>query len=221
MTTIKKKSRIVANHDDILVYASELAAFIGMHTHVLQAKAWDSVWDRVDNGKHKAHIISQINMKVYSSKQEYVDDLCDKSNIPRMNLKDVSKKVSTSCKSAEDVNKTVKGLEKQIIPAKQDNPEVYKELKKLINEETCGTYGNTKEKESIKKHEESHYVKVKCKNDKFYYNHYFELDGIKNRKWGIGGRIDGKIGDTVVEVKNRRYKLFTTPPIYETIQIEC
>ncbi len=207
-----------SDKSSILVYASEVATFIGMHKHEFQAKAWNSVWDRVDHGQHKAHAISQNNMKVYSTKQEYLNDLCDKSNLPRMDLKEISKEISTQCKSAHDMNQRVMGLEKDISPAKQVNPEVYKELKKLITEETCGTYGKTKEKESIAKHEDSHYVKVKCKNDKFYHRHYFELG---NRKWGIGGRVDGKIGDTVIEVKNRRYKLFETPPIYETIQIEC
>lgn len=217
MTTLQSQRKKLGGKE-ILVYASELAGFIGMHKFQSQAQVWNSIWDRVDNGKHKSLALGMMeNIKVCHSTQEYLNELCDQSDLKRLDVKKIKKEI-VSCESANDLNLKTMEFQKQIVRAKKTNPEIYEELKKILDVETSGAYGHTKEKKSIAKHEESHYVKIDSKNDKFYFNHYFQLG---DRNWGIGGRIDGKIGETIVEVKNRKYKLFEKPPIYEMIQIEC
>ena len=72
------------------------------------------------------------------------------------------------------------------------------------------------EKTAIERYEHEYNVKVDALSN-YVKKEFYESN---HSKWWIGGRVDGMIGiDKVVEVKNRKNRLFDSIPIYEKIQL--
>ena len=177
-----------------LVYASELAAFIGMHKYKTQEEIFLQVWDRVDNGNHKDLALERLRKKKLTPKEKITKHTT-------IDLKDLTQTVK-ECSSVKDLRDEVKKTSEKI---PKDNVLLHKELLKLVETEMVTTFGSTKEGPSIKKYEKKHQKTIGSSNDKFYSMPLFQLGRFK---WGIGGRIDGLENGVLVEVKNRRNRLF-------------
>jgi hypothetical protein len=81
------------------------------------------------------------------------------------------------------------------------------------------TFGNHQEASSLQHLEQLWNTTIK-KDNKY---RTLALPGIgKDFTWVLGGRVDGVTADgTLVEIKNRRSRIFDDIPFYEKVQLEC
>ncbi len=81
------------------------------------------------------------------------------------------------------------------------------------------TFGDHQETDSLQRLADE-WKTVITKDDKY---HSMTLPGIgESWAWVIGGRIDGRTEDgSIVEIKNRKSRIFDDIPFYERIQLEC
>ena len=77
--------------------------------------------------------------------------------------------------------------------------------------------GTKNESKGIAKYEAQTRTKVHGNNSKFYMKNI----GEKEDPCWIGGRLDGIVGDKIIEVKSRRHRFFTWLVPYEKVQIQC
>ena len=89
----------------------------------------------------------------------------------------------------------------------------FKTAKKKIISKAQTEYGNRKEDDIV----ESKAVGVIVDNNTKFYK--MEV-GIEPVVWGVGGRIDGFRNGILIEIKNRKSKLFDPVPIYDLIQLQ-
>lgn len=81
------------------------------------------------------------------------------------------------------------------------------------------TFGERQEENSLE-HLEKLWNTTIVKDNKY---RSISLPGIgKSKTWCLGGRVDGVTADgTLVEIKNRRSRIFDDIPFYEKVQLEC
>lgn len=87
----------------------------------------------------------------------------------------------------------------------------FKTAKKKLISQAQTKYGNKKEDQLI----ETKKIGVIVNNNVKFYSLYL---GDKPVKWGVGGRIDGFRDNILVEIKNRKSRLFDPVPLYDVIQ---
>ena len=127
-------------------------------------------------------------------------------------------------KSKEVVNKIlsdVKTLEKNKEKIMKKMEDEVKEEKKVLkkNLESLGNrnFGINHENNVLKLFEEKRGARV-MEDTRFYKRKLFSTDSLN---WFIGGRIDGIMEDgTIVEIKNRIYRMFYRLRDYERVQIQ-
>lgn len=209
----------------VLVYASQLAAFIGQHKYQSPAKAFEMVWNQIDGGNHWGAAVERVNGQSVT-RDEAVRSICTKYS---MNLGEHATPHRRPARPEAD--RVVQ--EKQLVVEKIDNhvknsSHANKEtlrretdaVKEIIFDDISSEYGNQAERRSIKAMNARN-QQVSHNNSRFYKSVLFESSH-SGRRYGIGGRIDGLLSDgTLVEIKNRQNRLFTTIPMYERIQLEC
>lgn len=83
-------------------------------------------------------------------------------------------------------------------------------LKHALSAVRC-EFGSAVEADSVRR------VRAKHGNSKFY---KMSLESIQVPQWGVGGRIDGLVNGELVEIKNRRSRLFDNVVVYERVQLE-
>jgi len=91
------------------------------------------------------------------------------------------------------------------------------ELKKYLNGHINKKRGIKNEDKIIKEYSKKYNKKITDNNSKLYKIHLFDIEKYKIY---ICGKIDGIENDELIEVKNRKNRLFTFIPEYEQIQIQ-
>jgi hypothetical protein len=95
----------------------------------------------------------------------------------------------------------------------EDSAVAAKSVRGVVNK----SRGTKNEAEGIAKYEAKTGVDVREKNSKFYMKNIGDVD---DPCW-IGGRVDGIVGDKIIEVKCRRNRFFTWLVPYEKIQTQA
>lgn len=127
-------------------------------------------------------------------------------------------------KEVEEMVMAVDKLEKidnNVLATKQlaTNVNLSSQEKKVIGDhvakESRMQFGWVNEKKVIDVYANKKDLKIVA--DQKFYCH--PMGNIQNTEWSIGGRIDGKTDDMIIEIKNRTKRLFHKVPDYEKVQI--
>lgn len=146
----------------------------------------------------------------FLTSEEYIQKTADQNNIK---IEGILEK----CKNSETVtelNKNKKKVISEINKSKISQAEK-KILKDCVESSTNTQFGTRKEKKVVKKLKED---KLNVLTPGAFYTR--PVITTPNNQWIIGGRIDGIVeNETLIEIKNRIYKLFYKLRDYEKIQI--
>tara|TARA_B100000530_G_C15916735_1_gene471544 strand:- start:182 stop:937 length:756 start_codon:yes stop_codon:yes gene_type:complete len=204
--------------NNIYLHASEIASLIGKNPY-------NSVEDAIEKIKNRIQGITEDHSKIFNNL-----DITDINNIMNKLGTSTSTKITEDNKNeviqniidntlikSVDVNDTnvSKNIEANIInsitTATDKNIE---SIKEYINSNINKKRGINAEPTIIQKYQDNNNKKIKHNNSKLYKLYLF--DNIY-----LCGKIDGIEDDYLIEVKNRRNRLFKYIPEYEQVQIEC
>jgi hypothetical protein len=158
--------------------------------------------------------ITKKEFDIYKNKLKNVKNEDDKLKLD----KEIIEKVSKKCINTEKTNECIdlqKYLENNIDKI-LDNKNT-KEIKDYINGFINKKRGLQNEGKIIQQYSKKHKTNITDNNSKLYKLKLFSFD-LYNIY--ICGKIDGIENDELIEVKNRKNRLFSYIPEYETIQIE-
>ena len=165
------------------------------------------------NNLHKSEEISTDNLNKFKEKLEKVKS--DEEN-SRLN-KELIEMISKDCvnaKNTDDCLKKQKSLEDKIKKnLKRSNEDIGDYLNGFINKKR----GIKNEKQIIENFSKKNNVVIKENNSKLYKLKLFTKN---ENSFYICGKIDGIEDDTLIEIKNRKNRLFSFIPEYEKIQVE-
>jgi len=172
------------------------------------------LWQRYKPNDYQT-TIEEISKKHNIEFVPQEDDKQILDRISKQNSVNIRKEIQNCLKSQNVENlMKVKGdiMKKFSKCSKEQKEEVKKSLENLTNT----NFGTKHENSAIKIYENENNRKVLLDN-KFYKRSLFNFN---DTCWYIGGRIDGYLEDgTIVEVKNRIYRLFYNLRNYEKVQI--
>jgi hypothetical protein len=220
----------------IYLNASEIAGLINKNKYNPQEDVIYNILCRVKKEKNeldnnKLRIINKdelIELLLLFQQSELLDNLSclkyketiknsktdDVSDLSKVILNKVSE-TSIKTQNTDESKKMQTKIEKNIKKVMKD-----KNVSK-VNEYLTGhinkTRGIVNENKIIQKYEKKYDTKIKDNNSKLYKMKLFVLD---NHSIYICGKIDGIENDELIEVKNRRNRLFEFIPLYEQIQTE-
>jgi len=192
----------------IAVYASELAACIGMNRYRPVSEAARKVWCRCDPEGYRRALLRND-----TSEPEPIADTLQKLQLTET----VTNVVEQS---------TPETLAKDVAKLAEENKDSLALEGILLSDVTSFVLterGKNSEGGSLDRLEKSFNIKIRERNDKFYKRimTYERADGTID-KFLLGGKVDGITEDgCLVEVKNRQYRLFPDLPPYEKVQIHA
>ena len=159
----------------------------------------------IENFINNIDTIKTDKKKVESMKKKILKNFDNKKN-----KSDVKKILENLDELKNNKNNIIKKLE-------NETKEEKKELKKNLDSLGNRNFGINHENQVLKLLEEKRGIRV-MEDTKFYKRNLFSTESLK---WMIGGRIDGITEDgTIIEIKNRIYRLFYRLRDYERIQIQ-
>lgn len=201
---------------NLCIFASDLSVITGHNKWHTPDEITLKIWSRnypEDFERVKTLWEKQKNKStdsIFLTAEEYIEKSSKKNNL---NLESLM----TKCLNSQNVSelgtnkkKVLKQIEKSAVSATEK-----KILKECVENTTNTNFGTKKEKSVIKK--------IKKINDHVSTPGQFYTRPVLStpkHQWIIGGRVDGMIeDDTLIEIKNRIYKLFYRLRDYEKIQI--
>lgn len=222
---------------NIIYNASDIAALINKNPYKTQDEIIHNILcklKKVENKKdlenfksistddtHK--LLNSFYNNSYLNKQEFNEYLNLLNNITneeqKLKLdKKIMEHITKNCINISNTNDCI-NLQKKIdenidnVLKNKDNSE----LKKYLNGHINKKRGIKNEDKIIKEYSKKNKTKITDNNSKLYKNYLFTIN---NYKIYICGKIDGIENDELIEVKNRKNRLFTFIPEYEQIQIQ-
>lgn len=186
----------------ITIYASEVAACIGLNKYKPIEEVAKKVWCRFDpEGYRRAILRNDVSEQV-----PIETVLQDLKLTEKVNNFLSHNNPATMSHDIVDMSK----VHKEELDA---NNVTLSDLASFIHTER----GKVSEDVSLTRLQNTLNVQIHSRNDKFY-KRYIEYE--PNKQYVIGGKVDGITADGyLVEVKNRQYRLFPEIPIYEKVQI--
>jgi len=136
------------------------------------------------------------------------------ANLSQNVLNNVTKK-SINTKKTEDSRLIQNNIESNIKKVMKNKD--IKDIAKYVEGHINKNRGIKNEKNIINSYEKKNKTNIKANNSKLYKMKLFSLD---DHEIFICGKIDGIENNELIEIKNRRNRLFEYIPIYEQIQIE-
>ena len=220
----------------IYLNASEIAGLINKNKYNPQEDVIYDILCRLKKESNK----SDLNKLESINKNELLELLKIFENSKLINLedsKDFKKKVNESCEKdiASLSQNVINNVSKNSINTKktddsrkiQDNIESnikkvmknkdIKDIKKYVESHINKNRGIKNENEIINKYEKKNNTNITNNNSKLYKMKLFSLE---EHSIYVCGKIDGIENNELIEIKNRRNRLFEFIPIYEQIQIE-
>lgn len=178
----------------ICLYSSQLASYIGLNPYKPAYKSFEELLIRYNLGKDK--------------EKEQVEEMIEKVGKER---------VEEILKDATDIVKVDANIEviKKLIEAGTLQTEDKKKIGEYLTREIRMEYGKNNENKVIQHYAQLFGMEVEA-DDKFYCEPVGDVLGVK---WSVGGRIDGKTKDMILEIKNRTKRLFGRVPGYEKVQV--
>ena len=188
----------------IFLYSSNLAAFIGKNPHIPASRIFNSLYEKyykVGKTVGDSEKIQKIGEKIENKKLLVeIDTICNNNKSPEMMQKD------------REV--LIKSLETSSALAEEDK----KEVRKIVEGYTNKKFGTIREVNALDFYREKYNVEVITKIDQRS-KKILTIDGTE--LWVIS-KLDGmKMDGTVIEIKNRIYKLFDEVREYEWLQVQA
>ena len=198
------------------LYSSQLAAFVGRNPHTNACRVFNKLYE-----KYFEEIIKSYKLE-NQIKERNVGDTAKLQNISnKIGDKKLLIKVDDLCKrnlSTQSLQKERTELIKQLESNTKLGEEEKKEIKKAVEGYTNKKFGTIREVNALDVYKEKFacevITKIQQRSKKI-----LEIDG--HELWLIS-RLDGmKMDGTVVEIKNRIYKLFEEVREYEWMQVQA
>jgi len=188
----------------IFLYSSNLATFIGKNPHIPASRIFNSLYEKyykIGKTVGDSEKIEKIGEKIENKKLlSDIDTICNNNKSPDMMQKDREVLIKT--------------LENATNLAEEDK----KEVRKIVEGYTNKRFGTIREINALDFYREKYNVEVITKIDQRS-KKILTIDG--NELWIIS-RLDGmKMDGTVIEIKNRIYKLFDEVREYEWLQVQA
>jgi succinate dehydrogenase flavin-adding protein (antitoxin of CptAB toxin-antitoxin module) len=212
MTTIK----------NINFPASKISTIIGKNPFNKLEDVFEEMKCRITGDKYKTlndtNSFNKQELKKLS--QELIPDI--KISDKDLNLETILKQ---SCKNAVNCNNTLEShqierdINKKIINILPDKD--IKDIKEFINTNINTKRGIKNEDVIIQNYNKIHNTLITDNNEKLFIYPLIEIN--KNNvlyKFNISAKIDGINNGMLIEIKNRRNKLFDKIPEYEKVQLE-
>jgi hypothetical protein len=187
----------------IFLYSSNLAAFIGKNPHIPASRIFNSLYEKyykVGKTVGDSEKIQKIGEKIENKKLLVeIDTICNNNKSPEMMQKD------------REV--LIKSLE-----TSSALPEEDKKVRKIVEGYTNKKFGTIREVNALDFYREKYNIEVITKIDQRS-KKILTIDGVEI--WVIS-KLDGmKMDGTVIEIKNRIYKLFDEVREYEWLQVQA
>jgi hypothetical protein len=188
----------------IFLYSSNLAAFIGKNPYIPASRIFNSLYEKyykIGKTVGDSEKIQKIGEKIENKKLlSDIDTICNNNKSPEMMQKD------------RDV--LIKTLEN----AKDLGEEDKKDVRKIVEGYSNKRFGTIHEINALDFYKDKYNVEVITKIDQRS-KKILQIDGTE--LWIIS-RLDGmKMDGTVIEIKNRIYKLFDEVREYEWLQVQA
>ncbi len=199
----------------ITVFASELSGCVGLNKYKPIEEMALQIWNRVDPDSYKT-ALNRNSLKQQQTIEEQLSEL------------KITERIYSTIKSQNCISE----LHTLLLELDDDiDEETQKSLRSFVFTER----GKDAEDSSINNAEKQLQTTIKDRNSRFY-KKYFDDNGhevdknvvngkdkeSRNDLFLLGGKVDGITEEGVlVEMKNRQYRLFSTIPIYEKVQIHA
>jgi hypothetical protein len=188
----------------IFLYSSNLAAFIGKNPHIPASRIYNSLYEKyykVGKTVGDSEKIQKIGEKIENKKLLVeIDTICYNNKSPEIMQKD------------REI--LIKSLENSSALAEEDK----KDVRKIVEGYTNKKFGSIREVNALDFYREKYDVEVITKIDQRS-KKILTIDGTE--LWIIS-KLDGmKMDGTVIEIKNRIYKLFDEVREYEWLQVQA
>lgn len=198
---------------NLWINTSKIAGLVGYNKYVKKDKFLEIFIEYLYKKREDLKKIDEDNGDIkFMSDKEYIDDLI--KNLDESKKEEINIILKNDIKNNDTlINKTniIKDLTNNSDINKQEKDKITTELNSRIN---CN-YGSNTENKSIQLFEEQTGYKVYENNSKLF--------NLKVNNYFICGKIDGKtkIDDVeyILEMKNRKNRIFNTVPDYEQIQL--
>lgn len=200
----------------IFLYSSQLAAFIGKNAHTNTCRIFNKLYEKYFSDilikGHKYDKIKEANIGDSGSIEKITQKLS--------NNKDLKEKLDNLCQnntSSFAMKKDAEKLVKKILDTEQLSTDEQTLLKKAADGYTNKKFGTIREFNAVDVYRERMNVdvvqKIQSRSKKI-----LEYQG--NELWIIS-KIDAmKMDGTVLEIKNRMYKIFDEVREYEWLQVQ-
>jgi len=201
----------------IVLYSSQLASFIGRNPHTIASKIFNKLYENnFSNELQKLKVYDQLK-KNNVGDGKLIDEIANKME-NNQNLRINLDKICNNNISTIIIKKEQEELVKKVMSDKNLNENDKEILKKAIDGYTNKKFGTVKEKNAIDVYRirtgEEVVTKIDSRCKKI-----AEYDGIELL---LISKIDAiKTDGTILEIKNRMYKLFEEVREYEWLQVQA
>jgi len=208
---------------DIMVFASEAAAAVGMNRFQAPAVVLEKVWRRYEFGRPyqaalaRTALEQQVEVQTLGSVEDRLDTLIQQSPELKRQVQTLTDAVKQ--KACSTVERSVNAKLKTHVT--QFDPPTRKALVKHVRQRVRQAYGTYRETASIQTIEQQTSAKVQHNNAKFYKTQVGVVGTPPCLTVKVGGRIDGLVNGVLREIKNRRGKFPDVLPLYDVVQVHC
>jgi len=201
----------------IFLYSSQLAAFIGRNSHTISSRIFNKLYEKY----YEEQLIKMKRMDDLKSKNIGDSSLIDIIGNKLENNKDLKIKLDNLCSknvSSFVMKKETDDLVKKVLETEKLSDNDKNLLLKAAEGYTNKTFGTIRETNVVDVYRNKMGVDVVTKLQARY-KKVLEYEG--NELWLIS-KIDAmKMDGTVLEIKNRMYKLFEEVREYEWLQVQA
>ena len=200
----------------IFLYSSQLASFIGRNSHTNTNRIFNKLYEKF----YEEHLTKLKSLEKIKDKNIGDGSAIDNISNKLVNNKDLRVKLDNLCKnnfSSFTMKKEAENLVNKVLETEKLSVEEQNILKKAAEGYTNKTFGTIREDNVVDLYRKRMGVEVVTKLQSRYKKVY-EFEG--NELWLIS-KIDAmKMDGTVLEIKNRMYKLFEEVREYEWLQVQ-
>ena len=195
----------------IMIFASEVPVIANLNKYRNIEDVFYEVWSRTDH-KVVEHLESELSVPTLQEQEKILITESGADELRRQALEQ-----SSTIQSTQELNEVTESLSKGIEQLPNVKEEVKSHLIQTVKSEIQKDYGSRLESKAIEDYEAKEKVKVYDSNLKF---HKIPIGKVNDTEVWVGGRIDGKVGERVVEVKNRMKRFMNPLPKYDVAQLQ-
>ncbi len=194
-----------------MIFASEVPVIANLNKYRNIEDVFYEVWSRTDHTVVE-HLESELSVPTLQEQEKILITESGADELRRQALEQ-----SSTIQSTQELNEVAESLSKGIQQLPNVKEEVKSHLIQTVKSEIQKDYGSRLESKAIEDYEAKEKVKVYDSNLKF---HKIPIGKVNDTEVWVGGRIDGKVGERVVEVKNRMKRFMNPLPKYDVAQLQ-